>query len=148
MLRLACLSPLGFQTFDIEPLFLVLPTTDYLRKVPVSIGTTITDLVVDFINQNKPDNVSTVLEGSVLCHTFKEVGASTTQACKRSIKTTKPIILPPFNTTIVKGNTKFRSHGMRLNPIAESSSGNQLPSGVHSVPQHTALWSLAPAGFQ
>ena len=50
--------PMGSQTFDIEALLLVLPTTDYLRKVPVSIGTTITDLVVDFINQNKPDNVS------------------------------------------------------------------------------------------
>ena len=71
--------PMGSQTFDIEALLLVLPTTDYMRKVPVSIGTTITDLVVDFLNQNKPDNVSKVLEGSVLCHTCKEIGASTTQ---------------------------------------------------------------------
>ena len=50
--------PMGCQTFSIEALLLVLPTTEYLRKVPVSIGTTITDMVVDFIKQNKPDNVS------------------------------------------------------------------------------------------
>ena len=50
--------PMGSQSFDIEALLLVLPTTDYLRKVSVSIGTTITYMVVDFINQNKPDNVS------------------------------------------------------------------------------------------
>ena len=50
--------PMGSQTFNIEALLLVLPTTDYLRKVPVSIGTTITDMVVDFINQNKPGKVS------------------------------------------------------------------------------------------
>ena len=70
--------PMGPQNFDIGALLLVLPTTEYQRKVPVSIGTAITDMVVDFINQNKPDHVS-VLEGSVLCHIFKEVGASTTR---------------------------------------------------------------------
>ena len=48
------INPHGSHTFNIEALLLVLPTTDYLKKVPVSIGTTITDMVVDFINQNKP----------------------------------------------------------------------------------------------
>ena len=50
--------PMGSQSFNIEALLLLLPTTEYLRKVPVSIGPTITDMVVDFLNQNKPDNVS------------------------------------------------------------------------------------------
>ena len=50
--------PMGSHTFDIEALLLVLPTTEYLKKVPVSIGTTITDMVVDFINQHKPENMS------------------------------------------------------------------------------------------
>ena len=50
--------PMGSETFSVEALLLALPITDYLRKVPVSIGTTIADMVVDFINQNKPDNVS------------------------------------------------------------------------------------------
>ena len=50
--------PVGSHTFNIEALLLALPTADYLRKVPVSIGTTITDMVVDFLNQNKLDNVS------------------------------------------------------------------------------------------
>ena len=44
--------PMGSHTFHIEALLLVLHTTDYLRKVPVSIDTTITDMMVDFINQN------------------------------------------------------------------------------------------------
>ena len=35
--------PMGSHTFKTEALLLVLPTTDYLKKVPVSIGTTITD---------------------------------------------------------------------------------------------------------
>ena len=50
--------PMGSHTFNIDALLLVLPTTEYLKKVPVSIGTTITDMVVDYINQHKPDNMS------------------------------------------------------------------------------------------
>ena len=50
--------PMGSHTCNIEGLLLVLPTTEYLKKVPVSVGTTITDMVVDFINQHKPENMS------------------------------------------------------------------------------------------
>ena len=130
--------PMGSQSFDIEAPLLVLPTTDYLRKVPVSIGTTITDMVVDFINQNKPGNVSKSWK-VVCCATQAKKLVQAQPKCKRSIKTTKPVILPPFSTTIVKGNTKFRSHGMRLNLIAESSSGTQLPSGVQCTPTYCTL---------
>ena len=139
--------PMGSQNFDIEALLLVLPTTVYLADyhvttmsvmvVPVSIGTTITDMVVDFINQNKPDNVK-VLEGSELCHTFKEVGASTTQV-KEVHQTYQANHISTLQHHIVKGNTKFRSHGMKLNLIAESSSGTQLPSGVQCSPTYCTL---------
>ena len=121
--------PMGSHTFKTEALLLVLPTTDYLKKVPMSIGTTITDMVVDFINQHKPDNMSK--SRKVMCcatHTRRLVQSHCNS--KRAIKTTKPVTLPPFSTTVVKGNTKFKSYGMRLNLIAESSSGTQLPSGV------------------
>ena len=104
----------------------------------MSIGTTITDMVVDFINQNKPDNMSKSWE--VVCcatHTWKLVQAQPNS--KRSIKTTKPVTLPPFSTAVVKGNTKFRSHGMRLNLIAESSNGTQLPSGVQCTPTYCTM---------
>ena len=50
--------PMESQTFDIEALLSVLPTTKYQKRVPVAIGTIITDIAVDFINQNKPDHVS------------------------------------------------------------------------------------------
>ena len=50
--------PLGSQTFDKEALLLVLPSTDYQRRVLVAIGTIITDMVVEFISQNNPENIS------------------------------------------------------------------------------------------
>ena len=130
--------PMGSHTFDIEALLLVFPTTDYLKKVPVSIGTTITDMVVDFINKNKSDNVSKSWK-EVCCatHTRKLVHAQ--PKSKRFIKTTKPVTVPPFSTTMIKGNTKFRSHGMRLNLIDGSSNCTQLPSGVQCTPTYCTM---------
>ena len=73
------------------------------------------------------------------CATYSRKLVQAQPEHKRSIKTTKSIILPPFSTTIVKGSTKFRSHGMRLNLIAESSSGTQLPSGVQCIPTYCTV---------
>ena len=53
MVRLNYPSPWGHK-ISTEALLLVLPTTEYQKRVPVAIGTTITDMAVDFINQNKP----------------------------------------------------------------------------------------------
>ena len=78
------------------------------------------------------------MEGGVLCHTYKKLVQAQPKS-KRSIKTTKSVILPPFSTTLVKGNTKFRSHGTRLNQIADSSNGTQLPSGVQCTPTYCTL---------
>ena len=60
--------PIGSHTFKVEALLLVLPTTDYQRRVPVAIGTTITDMAVDYISQNHPTNVSKSWKSCVLCH--------------------------------------------------------------------------------
>ena len=55
------------HTFEMEALLLVLPTTEYQKRVPVAIGTTITDMPVDFIHENNPENVE-IMECTVLCH--------------------------------------------------------------------------------
>ena len=111
----------------------------------MSIGTTITDMVVDFINQHKPDNMSKSWK-VVCCATHTRKVVQSQSSSKRAIKTTKPVTLPPFSTTVVKGNTKFRSHCMRLNLIAESSNGTQLPSGVQCT-QYTVNGAWLQQGF-
>ena len=58
---------------------------------------------------------------------------------KNFIKTTKPFTLPPFSTTIIKGSTKLRSHGMRLNLSAEPSESTQLPSSMQCAPTYCIL---------
>ena len=116
---------MGTQTFEVEALLLVLPSTDYQKRVSVAIGTTITDMVVDFINQNNPDEISKSWK-AVCCATQSKWLVQAQPDNKYLIRTTKPITLPPFSTTTIKGSTKLRNYEMRLNLIAEPSDCTQL----------------------
>ena len=58
---------------------------------------------------------------------------------KQTVKTTKPITLPPFSTTVVHGHTKLKSHGVRLNLIAEPFKDSQLPSNIQCTPTYCNL---------
>ena len=129
---------MGSQTFEIEALLLVLPSTDYQKRVPVGIGTTITDMVVEFINHNNPENISKRWK-AVCCATQSKWLVQTQPENKYLVRTTKPITLPPFSTTTIKGSTKLRSHGMRLNLVAEPSDCTQLPSSVQCAPTYCIL---------
>ena len=58
---------------------------------------------------------------------------------KYLVRTTKPITLPPFSTTTIKGSTKLKSHGMRLSLVVEPSDCTQLPSSVQCAPTYYIL---------
>ena len=58
---------------------------------------------------------------------------------KQTVKTTKPLTLPPFSTTIVHGHTKLKSHGAKLNLITEPFKDSQLPSSVQCTPTYCNL---------
>ena len=130
--------PMGSQTFEVQALLLVLPTTDYQKRMPVAIGTTLTDVAVDFISQNHPKNVSKSWKAT--CHATQSRHLVQGQPShKYFIKTTKPVTLLPFSTSTIKGNTKLRSHGMRLNLLAEPSENTQLPPSVQCAPTYCTL---------
>ena len=119
----------GSHTFEVEALLLVLLTTEYQKRVPVAIGTTITDMAVDYISQKHPKYLSQSWK-TVCCVTKSRQLVQAQPIHKYFIKTTKPVTLPPFSTTTIKGSTKLRSHGVRLNLIAKPSESTQLPPSV------------------
>ena len=104
----------------------------------MAIGTTITDMVVDFIHETKPDNISKPWK-TVCCATQSKRMVQAQPENKYLIRTTKPMILSPFSTTTIRGSTKLRSHGMRLNLIAEPSNCTQLPASVQCTPTYCIL---------
>ena len=104
----------------------------------MAIGTTITDMVVDFINKTHPDNISKSWK-TVCCATQSKWLVQAQPDSKYLIRTTKPMTLLPFSTTTVRGSTKLRSHGMWLNLIAEPSNCPQLPASVQCTPTYCTL---------
>ena len=112
--------PLGTHSFETEALLLVLPSTEYQQRVPMAIGTTITDMAVEYISKFKPGNLSKSWK-AVCCATQSKRLVQAQPENKFLVRTTRSVTLPPFSTTTIKGSTKLRSHGMRLNLIAEPS---------------------------
>ena len=73
------------------------------------------------------------------CATQSRRKVQAQQLQKSTVKTTKPMTLPPFSTMVVKGHNKLKGHGMRLNLIAEPSEINQLPPSVQCTPTYCNL---------
>ena len=114
------------------------------KRVAVTIGTSLTDMAVDSVGTLDQSKLSTSWK-TVCCTTQSRRKVQAQQLEKSTVKTAKPITLPPFSTTVVKGHTKLKGHGMRLNLIAEPSESNQL---VYNATQPTVIWNQVPIGLQ
>ena len=130
--------PMGTHVFKTEALLLVLPTTKYQKRVPVTIDISLTDMAVDSLGTSDPSNVTTPWK-TVCCATQSRRKIQAQHLQKQTVKTTKPITLPPFSTTTVYGHTKLKSHGVRLNLIAEPFKDCQLPSSIQCTPTYCNL---------
>ena len=130
--------PIGTHVFKTEALLLVLPTTEYQKRVPVTIGISLTDMAVDSLGTSDSSNLTTPWK--TVCYATqsrRKIQAQHLQ--KQTVKTTKPITLPPFSTTIAHGDTKLKSHGVRLNLIADPFKDSQLPFSVQCTPTYCNL---------
>ena len=95
-------------------------------------------MIVKFINKNNPENISKSWR-AVCCATQSKWLVQAQPDNKYLVRTTKPMTLPTFSTTTIRGSTKLRSHGMRLNLIAEPSNCTQLPATVQCTPAYCIL---------
>ena len=130
--------PKGTNVFKADALLLVLPTTEYQKRVPVTIGTSLTDMAVDSLGTSDTANLTTPWK-TVCCATQSRRRIQAQHLQKQTVKTTKPITLPPFSTTIVHEHTKLKSHGVKLNLIAEPFRDSQLPSSIQCTPTYCNL---------
>ena len=138
---------MGTHVFKTETFLLVLPTTEYQKRVPVTIGTSLTDMAVDLLGTSDTANLYTPWKTVCCCATQTRRKIQAQHFQKQTVQTTKPITLPPFPTTIVHGHTKLKNHGIKLNWIAEPFKDSQLPS-VYNVPQPTVSLNQVPIGLQ
>ena len=76
---------------------------------------------------------------AVCCATQSRQLVQAQPISKYFVKTTKPVTLPPFSTSTIRGSTQLMSHCMRLNLIAEPSDSTQLPPSVQCAPTYCIL---------
>ena len=130
--------PMGTHVFKTEALLLVLPTTEYQKRVPVTIGTSLTDIAVDSLGLSDTAKLSTSWKTFCFAtQTRRQIQAQQIQ--KQTVRTTKPITLPPFSTTVVHGHTKLKGHGLKLNLITEPFKNSQLLSNIQCTPTYCTL---------
>ena len=129
---------MGPQVFETEALLHVLPTTEYQRRVPVIIGTSLTDMAVDFLGPLDQSQLSNLLK-TVCCTTQARRKVQAQQLQKSTVKSTKPITLISSFTTAVKVHTNMNGNGTGLNLIAAPSEINQLLPSVQYTPTYSNL---------
>ena len=95
-------------------------------------------MVVEFINHNNPENISKFWK-AVCCAIQSKWLVQAQPENKYLIRTIKPITMPPFSTTTIKGSTKLMNHGMRLNLVAEPSDCTHLLSSVQCAPTYCIM---------
>ena len=130
--------PMGTHVFKTEALLLVLPTTEYQRRMPVTIGTSLTDIAVDSLGTLDSANLTTPWK-TVCCATQSRRKIQAQHLKEHTFKIIKPINLPPFPITIVHGHTKLKGHGVKLNLITEPFKDSQSPPSLQCVPTYCNL---------
>ena len=130
--------PIRTHVFKSDALLLVLPTTEYQKRVPVTIGTSLTDMALDSSGTSDTATLSTPWK-TVCCATQSRRKIQAQHFQKQTLKSTKPMTLPPFPTTIVHGHTKLKSHGVKFNLIAEPFKDSHLPSSIQCIPTYCNL---------
>ena len=58
---------MGTHVFKTEALLLVLPITEYQKRVPVTIGTSLTDMAVDSLGTSDTSKLSTPWKTVLFC---------------------------------------------------------------------------------
>ena len=129
---------MGPHVFETEALLLVLPTTEYQKRVPVTIVTSLTDMAVESLGPLDQSILSTSWK-TMCCTTQSRRKVQAQQLHKSTVKSTKQITLPPSSTTVLKEHTKPKGYGMRINLITEPSEINQLPPNVQCTPTYCNL---------
>ena len=105
-------------------LMLVIPDSKYSWRVPVQIGTGVIDKIINIIT---PEELKQALETWRKTHNSRVITGKVSQTensgvvkeVKGKVAITKPVKVPPYGSTKVKGTNKFRGHSKCTNLIVE-----------------------------
>ena len=113
------------EAFDLDVLMLVIPESEYAKRVPITIGTLHIDEIISLITDDELSiaskswqrgNISQKI--AVKSMQLKE-NKSILDQVSGEIKLTRKIVVPPKDTVHISGINKINSHSNQLNVITE-----------------------------
>ena len=113
------------RAFDLDVLMLVIPESEYSRRVPVTIGTIHIDEIIDLITDEELKTANRQWQRGIISRkvVVKQLHLKENKdildKIKGDVKLTRKITIPPFETINVSGMTNINKHTKRVNIITE-----------------------------
>ena len=113
------------RAFDLDVLMLVIPESEYSRRVPVTIGTIHIDEIIDLITDEELKTVNRQWQRGIISRkvVVKQLHLKENKdildQIKGDVKLTRKITIPPLETINVSGMTNINKHTKRVNIITE-----------------------------
>ena len=113
------------HAFDLDVLMLVIPESEYSRRVPVTIGTIHIDEIIDLITDEELKTANRQWQRGIISRkvVMKQLHLKENKdildQIKGDVKLTWKIMIPPLETINVSGITNINQHTKRVNIITE-----------------------------
>ena len=113
------------RAFDLDVLMLVIPESEYSRRVPVTIGTIHIDEIIDLITDEELKTANRQWQRGIISRkvVVKQLHLKENKdildQIKGDVKLTRKITIPPLETINVSGMTNINKHTKRVNIITE-----------------------------
>ena len=113
------------KAFDLDVLMLVIPESEYSRRVPIMIGTIHIDEIIDLITEEELKLASHQWQHGIISRkvVMKQMQMKENKDIQRQVKgevkLTRKVVIPPLYTISVSGLTKINKHTKRVNIITE-----------------------------
>ena len=126
------------RAFDLDILMLVIPESQYARKVPITLGTIHIDEIINVITDAELHNIDKSWQRGIISRKIairtaqiKEKKSILAQV-KGDVKLTRPVKIPAYQTISVSGMTNVTAHSKRVNVVTEPGDGNQYTVPCYS----------------
>ena len=132
----------GISGMDEDSLFLVVPDSNYTKRVPISIGTVHIERCLQLLKEEEIQNLTHSWERAIFPkHILKKEKIIepdfNLDSVEGKVKLSKRLVLKPFETVLVSGISESRQHRKRVNVMIERVEGslgnNVVPANSYSI---------------
>ena len=119
----------GISGMDEDSLFLVVPDSNYTKRVPISIGTVHIERCLQLLKEEEIPNLTHPWERAIFPrHILKQEKIIepdfNLESVEGKVKLSKSLVLKPFETVLVSGISESRQHRKRVNVMIERVEGS------------------------